>query len=167
MLGRVARTVDEAGQETDLGYDAGGRLISVTSADGQVSRFTYDERGRLVGITGRRADDAHGIRSSRALGSSRADGNRVRSETLSSDDTTQVRDLLVDPRTALSQVVAVTDGGGELVEYYVRGLGLLAVVRPSETRYVHADGSGSIRVVGGRAAMRTDRRYPPCYRIVG
>ncbi len=161
---RTRQTVaGDSGTETvTYSYDDRDRLLSGSAA------FTWDAEGNLLSRTGARAADftwdaENRLRRVTLSGGTRVDhaydagGNRVRSETLSPDDTTQVRDLLVDPRTALSQVVAVTDGGGELVEYYVRGLGLLAVVRPSETRYMHADGSGSTRMLTDESGVVTDR----------
>jgi hypothetical protein len=58
------------------------------------------------------------------------------------------------PLRANSQVVADTDGSGNLTALYVRvGDELLAVMRPGSgagtwtTRFVHSDGLGSVRVL--------------------
>ena len=47
---------------------------------------------------------------------------------------------LVTTPGAISHVVAETGNTGNFVAYYVRGDELLAVIRPTETRYYHADG---------------------------
>ena len=78
--------------------------------------------------------------------------------------TPAVTNYLVDTTGSLSQVVAETDGAGALKALYVRADNeLLAVLRPTgtttwATRYVHADGLGSVRVLTDETGTVTDTR---------
>jgi RHS repeat-associated protein len=72
---------------------------------------------------------------------------------------------LVDTSGGLSQVVAETDGNGNLTAYYVRvGDELLAVMRPGatagtwSTRFVHNDGLGSVRALTDESGTTIDSR---------
>jgi RHS repeat-associated protein len=70
----------------------------------------------------------------------------------------------VDTSGGLSQVVADTDGSGNLTALYVRNGGeLLAVMRPATggtwaTRFVHSDGLGSVRVLTDETGTTIDSR---------
>jgi RHS repeat-associated protein len=65
---------------------------------------------------------------------------------------------LVDPSGPLSHVIAETDEGGNLQALYLRGEDeLLAILRPSGTRFVHTDGLGSTRLLTNEAGQPTDR----------
>jgi RHS repeat-associated protein len=80
--------------------------------------------------------------------------------------------LLVDPAgcpscggSGLSQVIADTDGNGNLTAYYVRvGDELIEVMRPGAspgtwtTRFVHHDGLGSVRALTDETGITTDTR---------
>ncbi len=114
--------------EADYAWDFEDRLQQVTLADGTQVVYSYD-----------------------------ADGIRVRTETTPPAGPTEVEDYLVDVAQPLSQVIATSDGSGALSSYYVRGLDLLAVIRPSETRYVHADGQNSVRVLTDELGAVADR----------
>ncbi len=112
-----------------FGWDAEDRLIEAVLGDGTVVRYGYDD-----------------------------DGVRVRTETFDpTTGATSVVDHLVDTTGFLSQVVAETDGDGQLLAHYVRGDDLLAVIRPTGTRFYHADGLGSIRALTDEAGQVTDR----------
>ena len=56
-----------------------------------------------------------------------------------------MKHFLVDTSGALSHVGGETDGSGVFLALYVRGDDLLSVIRPTEQRFYHADGLGSIR----------------------
>jgi RHS repeat-associated protein len=132
----AGRLVSRAG-EADYAWDPEGRLVRVTRADGTLVEHTYD-----------------------------ADGHRVRTVVTPPGGAPSVTDFLVDPLSTdefargvnapLSQVVAESDGGGALQALYVRGEELLAVMRPDGTRFVHADGLGSIRRLTDAAGAVTD-----------
>jgi RHS repeat-associated protein len=131
--GNLTAKVDEA----TYAWDFDDRLERVALENGTVVTHTYD-----------------------------ADGVRVKTETVGMGTTTVV-DYLVDTLGPLSQVVAetTTAGGGAaaLSSYYVRGDDLLAVIRPGATegawvsRFYHADGLGSIRVLTDEGGAVTDR----------
>lgn len=114
--------------EADFAWDFEDRLQQATLADGTLVTHTYD-----------------------------ANGVRVRTVTTSPGGPTEVVDYLVDTSEPLSHVVAETDGSGSLVAYYVRGVELLGVLRPAETRYYHADGQDSVRVLTDETGVVTDR----------
>ena len=70
----------------------------------------------------------------------------------------------MDTSGGLSQVVADTDGSGNLTALYIRNGGeLLAVMRPAAggtwtTRFVHSDGLGSVRVLTDETGTTIDSR---------
>ena len=68
----------------------------------------------------------------------------------------QATNYLVDTSGALGQVVAESDGAGHPSAFYLRGDDLLAVIRPSGTRFYHADGLGSIRSLTDESGAETD-----------
>ncbi len=134
-------------------WDPNGNL---TARDG--SSFSWNSRDRLTSAA---LDDGTTV-------SYRydADGNRERTEVTEPSGDSSFRQLLIDPRHILSaavsedpvsQAVVEIDGSGSVSAYYVRGDDLLAVVRPSNTRYFHADGLGSIRTLTDETGMVTDR----------
>lgn len=144
-------------------FDARDRLLTDSAAT-----FTWDDAGRLLSRTGLddatyawnaderlvRVETADGTVVTHAYD---ADGNRVRTEITPSTGPPVVTDFLVDPSGDLSQVVAETDADGNLTAHYVRGDDLLAVMRPAETRFFHADGLGSIRRLTDETGTVTDR----------
>jgi RHS repeat-associated protein len=109
-------------------WDFENRLIRVEKTDGTIVKYTYD-----------------------------TDGNRVRTETTPPSSPSTVTNYLVDPTGMLSHVVAETDDVDALIAYYVRGDDLLSVIRPSETRFYHADGHGSVRLLTDDAGNISDR----------
>ena len=119
--------------EAVYAWDFDDHLQSVTLSDGTAVTHTYD-----------------------------ADGVRVQTETRKSDGITETVDYLVDTSGPLSQVVAEISGGA-LVAYYVRGDGLLAVIRPGaqeetwSSHYYHTDGLGSVRALTDDSGAVTDR----------
>ncbi len=155
-------TAGGATASTSYGYDERDRILeaagegftwdangSLTSAADGTANYTWDPEGRLLSAT--LADGTVVTHGYDAL------GVRVRTETAEPDGSTQVTDYLVDTQGPLSQVVVETDGDGELQAYYVRGMDLLAAVRPSETRYYHADALGSVRALTDETGAVTDR----------
>jgi len=118
-------------------WDFENRLTRVTKLDGTVVEHVYD-----------------------------ADGNRVQTKTPPPGGPTAITNFLVDTSGGLSHAVAETDETGALKAYYVRGDDLLAVMRPLvpvpttpadwQTRFVHADGLGSIRRLTDENGLITD-----------
>ena len=119
--------------EATYAWDNENRLRQVTLADGSVVTHTYD-----------------------------GDGVRVETETRQPGGAVATIKYLVDGAGPLSHVVAETSGAA-LAAYYVRGDELLAVMRPGTTagswssRFYHADGLGSIRVLTDESGAVTDR----------
>jgi RHS repeat-associated protein len=128
-------------------WDANGNLLSKSAVDG--ATYAWDLENHLVRVT-----KADGTVVTHAYD---ADGNRVRTEVTPPNGPPTATAYLVDPTGPLSQVIAETDGSGHLTAYYVRGDDLLAVIRPTGTRYYHADGLGSIRALTNETGAVTDR----------
>ena len=130
---------------TTYGYDANGNL---TSKSGDAT-YTWDIEDRLI-----RVDKTDGTVVEHIYDT---DGVRVRTETTPPGGSTSVTDLLVDTSGSLSHVVAESDGSGSFAALYVRGGDdLLSVFRPTEQRYYHADGLGSIGVLTDESGTVTD-----------
>ncbi|MGH9462123.1 MAG: PKD domain-containing protein, partial [Vicinamibacteria bacterium] len=130
---------------TVYSYDEKGNL---TSKSGEATYF-WDFENRLV-----RVEKTDGTVVTHAYD---ADGNRVRTEVTPSTGPPTVTEFLVDPSGFLSHVVAETDEAGNLIAHYVRGVDdLLSVIRPTETRYYHADGLGSIRFLTDESGNAVD-----------
>jgi hypothetical protein len=100
-----------------------------------------------------------------------ADGNRVQTSVMPSGGSAVTTNMLVDTGCAscggsggLSQVIAETDGSGNIAAIYVRaGDELLEVMRPAggatwTTRFVHHDGLGSVRALTDETGTTTDSR---------
>ncbi len=146
-----------ANPPTTFGYDDNGNLIS-KSAD---ATYTWDFENRLIrvatGLTGSTTVTEHAYD---------ADGNRLQTKVTPPTGLPTVTNYLVDTSGSLSHVVAETDDAGALKAYYVRADDLLAVMRPLvpapaapedwQTRFVHADGIGSIRRLTDEAGGITD-----------
>ena len=118
--------------DTTYTWDIENRLLGVAKVGGPTEAHVYD-----------------------------VDGIRVRTTVTPPSGLAVATDYLVDTSGSLSHVVAETDGTGALKAYYVRGDELLAVMRPTgpttwSTRYVHADGIGSIRRLTDEAGLITD-----------
>jgi RHS repeat-associated protein len=132
-----------------LAWDANGNLIT-KDAEGA---YSWDFENRLIGIV-----MADGTVIEHAYD---ADGNRVRTEVTPPNGPPRVTRFLVDPAGSLSHVVAETDSSNNLTSFYVRGDDLLALMRPAgpgawSTRYYHADGTGSIRMLTDESGSVTD-----------
>ncbi|MCP3936056.1 MAG: RHS repeat protein [Actinomycetia bacterium] len=138
------------GTRVDFTWDTEDRLATGTVAGGVTKTFAYGGQGRRVGIS---ATDTSG---------------KVE------------RRLLVDPSESLSHVVVESDEADASQSTLVRGVSLLAVLRPSGTEYQHTDGLGTIRLrtdaagaVIGRHAYRAfgEPLQPPAasdgYRFAG
>jgi RHS repeat-associated protein len=126
------------------GYDANGNL---TSKSGEAT-YTWDLEDRLI-----RVEKNDGTVVAHEYDT---DGVRVRTTTTPVGGSSSVTDSLVDTSGFLSHVVAESDGSGAFVAYYVRGDDLLSVVRPTEQRFYHADGLGSIRFLTNEFGNVTD-----------
>ncbi len=130
---------------TVYSYDDNGNLTSKSTE----ATYFWDFEDRLV-----RVEKADGTVVTHAYD---ADGNRVRTEITPATGPPSVTNFLVDPSGFLSHVAAETDNAGNLIAYYVRGVDdLLAVTRPTETRFYHADGLGSIRFLTDEVGNVTD-----------
>ncbi|MBI2568444.1 MAG: hypothetical protein HYV63_15595, partial [Candidatus Schekmanbacteria bacterium] len=128
---------DAGGQLTDRAgnaaasyqWDFDGRLVKATLADGTVVEHDYD-----------------------------ADGNRVSTRLTPPGGPTAETHYLVDSAGELSHVVAELDAADNPTARYLRADDeLLAVIREGATRYIHADGIGSIRALTDEAGAVTDR----------
>lgn len=142
------------------GYDARDRLVS---EDGVPS--TYDVDGNLVARGTEAAYtwdfENHLTRVVRQDGlivehAYDPDGRRIQTRVTPSGGATEVRHFLIDPTGDVPQVVAESDDAGVVVAAYVRGDDLLAVVRPDGTRFFHADGLGSTRLLTDELGAVTD-----------
>lgn len=136
------------GLSASYGWDANGNLVSKTEAD--PTGYEWDFENRLTGVDlpdGSRVDISYD-----------ADGNRVRTEVTDAGGASSTIHYLVDTSGSLSQVVAESDGSGQVTAYYVRGDELLSVKRPGsgEKRYYHSDAVGSIRLLSDDSAVVTD-----------
>ncbi|HEX7184805.1 MAG TPA: RHS repeat-associated core domain-containing protein [Thermoanaerobaculia bacterium] len=138
------RLLSESG--VTYSWDANGNLVTRSAADGATYLWSFDNRLiRVSSADGKVVEHAYD-----------ADGNRVRTEVTPPTGPPVVTEYLVDPTGPLSQVVAELDGQGNLVAFYVRGDDLLSVIRPSGSRFYHADGLGSIRLLTDELGAVTD-----------
>ena len=105
---------------TTYGWDLENRLTSVTRADGTFLETTYD-----------------------------SDGNRVQTTLTAPSGTVTTVDYLVDTAGFLSHVVAEVASGSTQTIYTRAGDQLLGLNRPGSgtSRYYHADGLGSVRLL--------------------
>ncbi|MCP3997128.1 MAG: RHS repeat-associated core domain-containing protein, partial [bacterium] len=106
------------------------RLTAVTLDDGTLVEYTYD-----------------------------VDGNRVRSALTPAGGSTTHVDYIVDTTGFLSHVVADVVGNNIETLYGRAGDQLIAMYRPAsgDSRFVHVDGIGSVRLLSDEAAAVTDR----------
>ncbi len=138
------RLLTETG--TSYTWDANGNLRSKSGTDG--ATYTWDSENRLTEVSRANGDVVKHAYD--------ADGNRVRTEITPAIGPPVVTDYLVDPFAELSQVIAETDAAGAWSQYFVRGDDLLAVLRPTQTRFYHSDGLGSIRALTDETGTVTD-----------
>jgi RHS repeat-associated protein len=148
-----------AGQPVGItyGYDDNGNLITKS---GEATYF-WDVENRLI-----RAETGASGSMTVVTYAYDADGNRVQTKVTPPNGPPTVINDLMDTSVSLSQVVAETDEGGRFKAYYVRGNDLLAVMRPLvpapanpadwQTRFIHADGIGSIRRLTDESGGITD-----------
>jgi RHS repeat-associated protein len=146
---------------TTYGYDNDG---NVTSKAGEAS-YAWDFENRLTEVT---------LNGGAVVGHVYdADGNRVQTSVTPSGGSATVDNYLVDTAGCpscgggggLSQVVAESDGSGNITAVYVRdGDELLEVMRPGTspgtwtTRFIHHDGLGSVRALTDETGTTTDAR---------
>jgi RHS repeat-associated protein len=130
---------------TVYGYDDNGNLTSKSAE----ATYFWDFENRLI-----RVEKTDGTIVTHDYD---VDGNRIRTEVTPAAGPPTVTNFLVDPSGSLSHVVAETDDVGNLIAHYVRGVDdLLAIIRPTEARYYHADGLGSIRFLTDESGALTD-----------
>jgi len=127
-------------------WDSNGNLVNKSGVDG--ATYRWDMENRLVEVT---KPDGTTIRHSYD-----ADGNRIRTETRVPGGSSSTIIYLVDPSGPRSQIVAEVDESGAVSAFFVRGDDLLAVIRPSGSRFYHADGLGSIRLLTDESGTVTD-----------
>ncbi|HEX6164895.1 MAG TPA: RHS repeat-associated core domain-containing protein, partial [Vicinamibacterales bacterium] len=166
---------DAVGNRTSRNRSIGGGAVATTL-------YTYDDRDRLLiegGVTntwdvnGRLTSTSDGtthvwdsegrlLMTSLAAGGSvtndyDADGNRVRTTNFPAGGAVEVTNFLVDARRGLSHVIVEYAPGNVVKAEYVRGGDqLLSVSRPGGTRFYHADGLGSIRLLTDETGAVTD-----------
>jgi RHS repeat-associated protein len=138
---------------TSYTYDANGNELTNSAEAG----YSYDFENRLTKATMSAGGNVAYVYD--------ADGNRVQTVNTPASGPAVTTNDLVDTGGGLSQVVAETDGGGNLVAYYVRaGDQLLSVMRPGgpggmwTTRFVHEDGLGSVRATTDETGSVVDTR---------
>jgi RHS repeat-associated protein len=129
-------------------FDADGRAVSRTGTDGFT--LAWDSEDRLLQIAhedGTVVDNAYD-----------ADGVLVERTIARPGGVVDARRLVVDTRLPLSQVIAEIDAAThQVVARYVYAEGrLLAIVRPTGVRFVHADLIGSTRHLTDAAGTITD-----------
>jgi RHS repeat-associated protein len=130
---------------TNYGYDANGNLTTQSG----FGTYTFDTENRLVRIAkqdGTVIEHAYD-----------ADGTRIRTRTTPATGPPQTTNFLVDTSGGLSHVVAESDATNTQTAYYLRALDdLLALIRPTGTKYYHADGIGSVRKLSDETGTVTD-----------
>ncbi len=132
---------------TSYTWDDDGRLLTRSGPDGMLN--AWDSESRLVET----------IHADGTVEQHRYDpaGNRVETSVTPPGGPTSITRYLVDTRSELSHVVAEVSGGGVVLAHYIRaGDELLAVVRPTGTRFYHADGLGSVRRLTDETGAVTD-----------
>jgi len=122
-------------------YDAAGRLSSKTDNNGTTT-YGWEDNDRMVSVTG------PGVAVTYEYD---FDGRRVR-ETNGFD----VRNYLIDSELRYGQVIAETDGSGQLVVDYVYGLERISQNRGGAITFYVADGQGSTRQLTNASGAVTD-----------
>ncbi len=132
------------------GYDSNGNLTSRGSSD----NFSYDYRDKLSqsfisGVTTQYKYDGAGNRLAKIGGGT-------------------TKRYVLDINNELSNVIAETDGSGNITAYYVYGLGLLSKVLPDGTAfYYHYDSRGSTIALTDADGNITDAyAYDPFGKVV-
>jgi len=146
----VTYTYDErdrllSANTTTSTWDAQGNLQSTTGE----ATYTWDVENRLIRVapvSGPVVTHVYDV-----------DSNRVQTTVTPQTGTPVVTNYLVDTSEELSHVVAESDNTSTLKAYYVRGEDeLLAVMRSGSTRFIHADGLGSVRALTDETGNITD-----------
>lgn len=140
---------------TPVVHDDNGNLTSGNLYGTGASAFTFDYEDRLLSTT------LGGITIS-----NRYDGRGQRLETTKGTDTTR---FVVDPFASLSQIMAETDGSGNVSAYYFYFGGLAARVLPDGTAsYYHANHQGSIvALTAGDGSITDTYLYDPFGVLMG
>lgn len=152
----VAYTYDNRDRLTvedtvNYGWDQNGNLISKSGPEGATYEWDFENRLKQVTLAdGTTVAHIYDV-----------DGTRVRTVTTSPGGPAQVVEYLVYTSGWLSQVVLEGSSTSSVSSYYVRGDDLISVIRPqadapSEVKYYHADGLGSIRALTDSAGVVTD-----------
>ena len=111
-------------------YDKNGNL-KTESGNGTTTNYNWDAEGRLTGITGK-------INASYAYDGL---GNR-RSSSINGVQ----RKYVLDLNSSMSQVLVETDGNGNILDYYIYGIGLIERIKAdgTTTHCYHYDSRGSV-----------------------
>ena len=121
-----------------VSYDADGNM-TIGPLDGAIQTFTYDSRNRLTGVAG----TAYSY-----------DAINNRTAVTTAGGTTN---YVVNPETALSQVLMEKDGSGAINAWYVYGLGLIGRQNAGSGFSVyHYDRRGSTVALTDAAGAVTD-----------
>jgi RHS repeat-associated protein len=135
----------------NYGWDQNGNLISKSGTDGASYEWDFDNRLKRVTLAnGMTVEHVYDV-----------DGTRVKTVTTPPGGPAETVEYLVDTSGGLSQVVLEGSSTSSMSAYYVRGDGLISIIRPaaggpSEIKHYHADGLGSIRALTDSAGVVTD-----------
>jgi len=155
---------------TSYVYDANDRLLSESSG-GQTTTYTYDANGNTKtrsgpnGLTEYAYDDANRLVEMREVGNRFTyaydhDGLRISETRFPTSGAPVTTFYLLDKGREYAQVIEehVQEGSGprRLAAVYTFGDDLIAQTRGSETRYVHADGMSSTRLLTDSTGAVTD-----------
>ncbi len=135
---------DSAGVVTTYAYDAAGRMTGKTVA-GVSTTYGWEDNDRMVSVNG------PGVAISYIYDHN---GQRV-SEATASDTVC----YLIDYQLPYGQVVAETDGDGNVVATYVYGLDRISMERGGNTFTYATDGQGSVRQLTSGSGSVTDAYY--------
>jgi RHS repeat-associated protein len=143
-LNRLTSYTDAYGKTVSYGYDSNGNLTS-RGSDG----FSYDYRDKLTqsiisGTTVQYKYDGAGNRLARIEGG-------------------VTKRYVQDVNSNLPNVIAETDGSGNITAYYVYGLGLVSMIKSDgATYYYHFDSRGSAIALTDTSQNVTDQyAYDP------
>ena len=134
----------DGSDSTRYSYDSAGRTLTKVDAGGTTHYFWEDED---------RLDSLH-TPSTGVKYAYDADGRRVKEAAGGT-----VKQYLIDPLLPYGQVIAQTDGSDALVAEYIYGIDRVSQRRSGTSRYLLADGLGSIRMLTDSIGAVTDSNY--------
>lgn len=135
---------------TEFEYDANGNLVAATE-EAISTEYAYDTHSRLLQIN---RPGAPPVRF-------RYNGEGQRISKVINETTTQ---YLINPNKPLPDLLATTDGQGNIQHYYIYGLGLISQISGDETevRYYHFDPTGStVALSNGNGEVTDQYLYDP------